>query len=184
MALPKTRTSVAYFDGLKVAFAKSNTFDWNTNNQAQVGVEGYIGHSEGAHITKLEFDEIVPTSRLQSNVIKKYLVPGKSAVMTYLAGSDTYSVEGVFVQCTFTGESMNGTLMCKTTFEGGKPRVLGKVLRLVPKTTMPANAGIFVAGRVNRTPIFELQRRGTTVVRYQLSVPFVRLTIRLLPVWF
>lgn len=124
MSLPIVRSSVVYLDGLKVKFAKSNTYDINTNNQAQVGVEGYIGHSRGAIISKLDFDEIVPTSKLQSNAIKKYVLPGKDCTVTYLCGGETYTFDGVFEQATFTGESMNGTLMGKFTISGGEPRIL------------------------------------------------------------
>lgn len=126
MALPVTRTSIVYIDGLKIEFAKSNSFDMNTNNQEQVGVSGYLGSSIGAKISKIEFDEIIPTSKLQSNVIKKYILTDKSAVLTLLGGGDTYTVEGFFNQFTITGESMNGTLSGKFTFTGGKPRVLAK----------------------------------------------------------
>ncbi len=117
------RTSVVYVDGLKVEFAKSNTFDLNTNNQAQVGVSGYLGHSFGANITKLEFDEVVPTSKLQSNILRKYILPGKYCTVVYKMGADTMSFRGCFEQATFTGESMNGTQMGKFTITGGKPRV-------------------------------------------------------------
>jgi hypothetical protein len=125
MALPVTRTSIVYVDGLKIEFAKSNSFDMNTNNQEQVGVSGYLGSSIGAKITKIEFDEIIPTSKLQSNVIKKYILADKSAVLTLKAGDSTFTVEGFFNQFTITGESMNGTLSGKFTFTGGRPRLLG-----------------------------------------------------------
>jgi hypothetical protein len=125
MAQPQTRTSVVFLDGLKITFAKSNNFDINTNSQPQVGVDGYVGHSTGAILTKLEFDEIIPVSKLQSNAIKKYLLARKSCTVTYLAGGQSYMFDGVIIQATITGESMNGTLMGKFTIEGGEPRVFG-----------------------------------------------------------
>ena len=125
MANPVVRTSVIYIDNLKVKFAKSNTYDINTNNQPQVGVEGYVGHSRGAILSKLDFDEIVPTSRLQSAVVKKYVLTGKECTVTYSIGAETFTFDGVFEQATFTGESMNGTLNGKFTVSGGKPKLLG-----------------------------------------------------------
>lgn len=127
MANAIVRTSIVYVNGLKVKFAKSNTYDLNTNNQAQVGVEGYLGHSRGANISKLDFDEVVPTSRLQSGVLKKFILPGKDCTVTYSMGGETLMFEGCFEQATFTGESMNGTLNGKFTIVGGKPQLLSPV---------------------------------------------------------
>lgn len=117
------RNAQIYVDGLKVGFARSNNYDLSTNNQSQVGAEGYVGHSIGAKLTKLEFDEIIPASGIRSNVIRNFLMSDTPAVIGYFAGGELYTQEMFFTQATITGEALNGTLMGKFVCEGGKPDI-------------------------------------------------------------
>lgn len=123
MALPVIRHAHVYVDGLKIGLAKTTTYDLSTNNQSQVGAEGYVGHSIGAKLTKVEFDEIVPASGIRSNLIRGYLMKDKSAVVGYFAGGELYLQDMMCTQATISGESLNGTLACKVVMEGGKPEI-------------------------------------------------------------
>lgn len=123
MALPKIRNAEIYVDNLRLGLAKSNTFDIATNKQAQAAAEGYIGHSHGVKMTKLEFDEIIPASGLRSDIIKKYLLADKAVTVGYFFGGALATVEMEVTQATITGEALNGTLYGKFVFEGGEPDV-------------------------------------------------------------
>jgi hypothetical protein len=125
MANPQIRNAQIYADGLLLGFAKSNTYDISTNRQAQIAAQGYVGHSVGTKLTKLEYDEIIPASGIRSDMIKKFLMEDKSVTIGYFAGGDLYTQDMEVTQATITGEALNGTLTGKFTLEGGIPDIAG-----------------------------------------------------------
>ncbi len=123
MATPQIRNAQVYAVNLKLGLAKSNTYDISSNNQAQIAAEGYVGHSIGAKLTKLEFDEIIPASGIRSNLIRGYMMVDKTVTIGYFAGGELYVQDMVVTQATITGEALNGTLTGKFTLEGGQPDI-------------------------------------------------------------
>lgn|SRR5690554_5572351 len=114
-----------YRSGRKVAQASGNSYDVNSNDEAQFADEGYIGHSDGATTTRLSTDMIVPVRRsamnqlLEDMLAKKYIDIGLGVL-----GGSVHKVKMRCITCNLTGQAQNGTLTGRFEFEGGVPEIV------------------------------------------------------------
>lgn len=115
-----------YRNGRKVAEASGNSYDINSNDEAQIADEGYMGHSDGATMTRLSTDMIVPVRRSAMNQLledmmqKKYVDVGLG-----LLGGSVHQVKMRCITCNLTGQAQNGSLTGRFEFEGGVPKIVG-----------------------------------------------------------
>lgn len=125
MASERIRHFSIYRGSRKIAEASGNSYDINSNDEAQIADEGYIGHSDGATMTNLSTDLIVPVVRkamqqlLDDMLAKKYIDIGLGVI-----GGAVHKVRMRAVKCNHTGSAQNGSLVGKFEFEGGVPDIV------------------------------------------------------------
>jgi hypothetical protein len=121
MAAPKTfRNASVYINSRKVAEIESGTYEHNSGDEAQFGSEGWMGHSDGAGITRLTFNTVVPAVGHEitfSNIIKNkeyaqvaVIIDGRAELLTMRIMSRSYNFD-----------SRAGTVKGAFTAEGGEP---------------------------------------------------------------
>ena len=118
MANLRFRSMPIYVSSKKIAELQNGSIEYDANDEAQEGTDGYLGHSDGIAMTKVDCDTIVPTTASSVNVLS--LIKNKTDV-TIAA-----QLEGRLVQATMRcvkfsakSTSKNGTTKGSFSFEGG-----------------------------------------------------------------
>lgn len=118
----RIRHASVYFKGRKVATCHQSTFDIASGDETQLGDEGYIGHSDGATMSKVECDTVVPVGGvgvtfIDSLMRKQYVEMGLALIDGKVA-----KVTMRIVNASFSSDAKSGALTGKFSFEGGVPK--------------------------------------------------------------
>jgi hypothetical protein len=114
------RPTAIFINSRKVAEVESNNYDVASGDEAHVGTEGYMGHSDGATMSKLTLNTIVPVLGMEIRV--KQLIDNKQyCTVSVIVDGDAEQIEGRFVSRSYSSESKSGSLKGVFNFEGGAP---------------------------------------------------------------
>lgn len=114
-----------YFKGRKVATASGNQYDIDTNNEDQIGDEGWMGVSDGAKMTKLSTDCVVPVAGVGVSIVADMLNNKYVDIGLGIVDGKVHKVKMAIMKASFTADATKGTLNGKFEFSGGKPEITG-----------------------------------------------------------
>lgn len=122
MANARIRFAPLYINDVKFAEAHGISTNLASGDEAQYGAEGYIGHSDGAMMTKISPTAIVPVVGTNVDVVtlmksKAYFQVGQ------LVGGQFLRVDMRCISANFDTDRKTGKLEGKFEFEGGEPDV-------------------------------------------------------------
>ena len=119
------RHASVYYQGKKVAMFSGFEETLETGNEDQVADEGWIGVSDGAKMTKLSTDAIVPVKGIGVSLIKDMLNNKYIDIGLGIVDGTIHKITMSIMRATITSEAANGTLKGKFEFSGGKPVIIG-----------------------------------------------------------
>lgn len=118
------RPANVFFKGKKVADVQEGDFEIASGDQAEVGSEGYIGHTDGATMSKLNATMIVPFGGLSINTLTTML--NKQYVRIALAeDGKIFDIVMRTISIRYTWNHKAGENRCQASWEGGEPEVTG-----------------------------------------------------------
>ena len=108
-----------YSGGKKIAEVRSGTYDVNNNDEAQVAIDGYAGHADGATLSRIQASLIIPVTGTQIDFdtmrkTRAYVQIGM------LVNGKIQTTDMRLVQCSYKWDSKNGQAEGDFTFEGGE----------------------------------------------------------------
>lgn len=117
------RAAPVYVDNRKIAEIESGTYEHNSNDEAHIGVEGYIGHSDGADMCTVSFNTVTPVAGHEFAL--KQVILDKRYVQIGLPIDGGYEAwEGRMLSRSYNWDSKTGSCKGSFKFEGGKPTVV------------------------------------------------------------
>lgn len=114
-----------YYQSKRVAWFKNKRLGYDTNDEAQVADDGYMGHSDGATMSSLSTDAIVPVKGIGVSIVedalnKKYVKIGAGVI-----DGKVHKIEMRIKRCEYQTDEQTGSLTGSFEFEGGKPQLIG-----------------------------------------------------------
>lgn len=121
MANAVIRPSAIYVNGKKIATLTGSTIDINSNDQRQLALDGYLGHSDGITVSDFEAKKIeifgdADTDQLMNLILLKQYCEVQGTI-----GSKLASITSRCISANFSSEVENGRLDGTFKFEGGEP---------------------------------------------------------------
>lgn len=104
----------------KIAECESATWEVTTGDEAHVGTEGYIGHSDGAGMTKCTTNNIIPVTGMEVR-LKDLIRNREYCTVSAIVDGDAESVEGRWTGRNYSSDAKTGALKGAFSFEGGEP---------------------------------------------------------------
>lgn len=113
-----------YYGGLRAKMITGTETTYTSNDEAQIADKGYEGHSDGAIMTRIQSDAVVPVQgmgiqALADMLLKKYVDIGMGII-----DGKIQRLKARCVEASVSGNAQNGTQTAKFTFEGGKPELI------------------------------------------------------------
>lgn len=124
MALPIIRPFPVYYKNKKVAEIASGSYDIAPGDEAQIGTDGYLGHSDGAVLTKIDAEVIVPVKGLGVTILADMLAKKYVSVGIFADGK-SHQMDMRITHAGYSWDSKSGKATGKFTFEGGAPDLTG-----------------------------------------------------------
>lgn len=113
-----------YYGTKKIAEVSSGTYDVTPGDEAQIGTDGYLGHSDGATITKIDADCIVPVKGLGVTILADMLAK-KYVQVGIFADGKSQQLQMRVTHASYSWDSKTGKASGKFSFEGGSPDLVG-----------------------------------------------------------
>ena len=108
----------------KIAELQDFSYQLNSNDEAQVTVEGYLGHSDGQLLTGITAGCIVPVKGLSVDLIGAML--GKKTIPVGVPIEGKYhAIDMRITKADYKGDAKSGKLTGTFDLEGGVPKVTG-----------------------------------------------------------
>ena len=123
MAQRVIRNAPIYFKGKKIAEIETASYEINSGDEAQIGTDGYLGHSKGAITSKFDANVIVPVAGLGVTVTDA-LLRKEDVNIGFFADGKMHQAECRTTTARFDSDSRAGKLTGTFSFEGGKPETL------------------------------------------------------------
>ncbi len=124
MARTLIRAAPIYLDGKKIAEVSSGSYDVASGDEAQIGSDGYLGHSDGATTTRFSFDCIIPVKGMAVKVDDLILNKRYFSLGLPVNGK-FHQVDARMTGASYKWDHRNGTFMGTFSAEGGAPDILG-----------------------------------------------------------
>ena len=125
MADVKIRSASLYIKGKKAGEATGFTYDIDSNDEPQIGDDGYLGHSEGVTTTSLSFNSIVPVKGMQVAVLSALVEKKSVDVALSLIDGKIHQITMRVTKATVKSTRKNGTLDGDFQLGGGEPKITG-----------------------------------------------------------
>lgn len=118
----KFRSVPLYIKSKKIAETSGGTYEHNSGDEAQIGTEGYIGHSDGADMCSVQFDTVTPVKGHELSL--KNIIRNKEDVTVGAPVDGSFeSFTGRMISRSYKWDSKSGTCTGSFRIEGGKPDV-------------------------------------------------------------
>lgn len=122
MARPIIRPAPIYYGTRKVAEIQEGNYELASNDQLEIGAEGYIGHTDGATTSKIEMTLVVPVGGVTPTMLVDML--NKQYVKIGLVeDGKSHRLEGRIVTIRYQWDHKQGQNRLTGTFESGEPEV-------------------------------------------------------------
>lgn len=123
MAMFKIRHASIWVSGTKVAEAYKSKKSLNSGDEPQYGDEGFVGMSDGAITTTLDFDIIVPIGGATISPEQLMLNKQDVDITAGLVNGKIWQLTMRFTKAEYDSDAKAGTLMGNFSLFGGKPRI-------------------------------------------------------------
>lgn len=120
MARSVFRAFPMYLGGKKVAEVRSGTYEVNNNDEAQVAIDGYVGHADGATLSNIDATLVVPVTGTQIDLdsIRK----NRQYVQIGMPVNGKFQMmDARLTRAQYKWDSKNGQAEGDFHFEGGEP---------------------------------------------------------------
>lgn len=121
MAMNRVRHASISIESKKVGECHRIKSSYSSNDELQLGDDGYIGISDGAGQTQIEFEMFVPYSGATVNPKQLMLLKQDVDVEMYLVNGQIESLSMRFIKADTDSDAKAGTLMGSFTLIGGEP---------------------------------------------------------------
>lgn len=121
MALVRVKHASLWVGGKKQAECNKNDVDVNSGDEPQIGDDGFMGMSDGATTTTLEFDSIVPVSGMSSQVEQLLLTKADVDMNLGYVNGKLWQITMRCTRLKYSSDAKTGTLSGSFTFMGGVP---------------------------------------------------------------
>lgn len=121
---PQTIRAISLFlNDDKLAEMQNGTYEQNSNDASQITDGGYAGHSDGATVTKITGDTIVPVTGIEGDKLQDAITNKKYLKAGMVLGGKYHEIVGRITSLTQTWNHTDGTLKGSFVFEGGEPEI-------------------------------------------------------------
>ncbi len=118
------RAAPLYLNGKKIAEVTSGTYDITSGDEAQIGTDGYLGHSDGATTTKFSFDAIIPVKGMAVRV-DDLIINKRYFSLGLPVNGKFQQVDARMVSASYKWDHKTGAFTGTFSAEGGAPDLLG-----------------------------------------------------------
>lgn len=123
MALVKVKHASLYIASKKAAECNKNDIDVKSGDEPQIGDDGFLGMSDGATMTTIQFESIVPLSGMSVTVETALLNKTDVDITLGLINGKIWQLTCRCTDLKYTSDAKNGTLTGSFTFVGGIPSI-------------------------------------------------------------
>jgi hypothetical protein len=116
------RNASIYVATRKIAEIESGNYEHMSGDEAQIGTEGYMGHSDGADTVRLTFNTATPVVG-HDLALKDFIIDKTTAQIAIIVDGNAEMWEGRLTQRSYSFDSKTGVVKGSFTFEGGRPAV-------------------------------------------------------------
>jgi len=109
-----------YVESRKIAEIESGTYEHMSGDEAQTGSDGYLGHSDGTEMVKLQFSTVTP-AKGHAKDLRIIIMQKKDVQVGIQVDGKFEQFEGRLTSRTYNFDSKTGSCKGQFTFEGGKP---------------------------------------------------------------
>lgn len=124
MARGIIRATPVYLNGKKIAELSDGTYDIASGDEAHVATDGYIGHSDGATMSKISANCVVPVKGMQVTV-DDILLNKRYVSVGVLVNAKFHMIDMRLVNSNYKWDFKTGSFNGAFSFEGGPPEVTG-----------------------------------------------------------
>lgn len=121
MAMVRVRHASIWLGGRKLAEMYKTDTELASGDEPQYGDEGFVGMSDGATTTTIDFDVIVPISGMTVAVEQAILNKSDVDVTSGLINGKLWQLTMRCTKAKYSSDVKPGTLTGSFTFMGGKP---------------------------------------------------------------
>jgi hypothetical protein len=122
MANARIRAFPIYVASKKIAEMSSGSMDVASNDERQVTIEGYYGHSDGQTLTDMEFTTVTPV-RGHEQDLKGILLRKEYVQVGALVDGALQQITGRIISFGYSTDAKSGKCEGKFKFEGGEPQI-------------------------------------------------------------
>jgi hypothetical protein len=116
------RNASIYVATRKIAEIESGNYEHMSGDEAQIGTEGYMGHSDGADTVRLTFNTVTPVVGHEAT-LKDFIISKRTAQIAIIVDGGAEMWEGRLTQRSYSFDSRTGAVKGAFTWEGGTPTV-------------------------------------------------------------
>lgn len=120
--MAKIKFAPLYVNNKKCAELEDVSYEIMSNDEAQIGTEGYLCHSDGATMAKASCNSLVPVGGTTPNMVQHILNKNDVSLGLPIDGG-LQKFTGRLVTVSYKSSSKNGKTEGQFSFEGGKPQV-------------------------------------------------------------
>ena len=123
MANPTVRHIAVYINSKKAATINNVSVTFDSGRTALYGSEGYLTHSKGAVMTRMDFTEVTPVSGSDLVSLEKKFFRQEDVEIAVIIGGTAKRLPMAMKQFQFDSQSESGAATGKGSLEGGLPRI-------------------------------------------------------------
>lgn len=124
MARAIIRALPMYFNGKKIAEVSDGTYDIASGDEAHVATEGYMGHSDGATMTKVNANTVIPVAGMTTTV-EDALLNKRYVSIGIPVNGKFHQIDMRVVNANYKWDFKTGSCSGSFSFEGGAPEPIG-----------------------------------------------------------
>lgn len=121
MAQPTVRHMSLYLNDKKVATINNISVTFDSGRTALYGSEGYLTHSKGAMMTRMDFTEVTPVGGSDLTALEKKFFNQEDVDVALIVGGTAKRLPMALKQFQFDSASESGACTGKGQLEGGRP---------------------------------------------------------------
>lgn len=124
MARAIIRALPVYFNGKKIAELSDGTYNIASGDEAHVATEGYMGHSDGATMSKVNCNCVIPVKGMQTTV-EDALINKRYVSIGLPVNGKFHQIDMRCITADYKWDFKTGSCTGAFAFEGGGPEITG-----------------------------------------------------------
>lgn len=120
----RIKTMAVWKNGQKIGRAENVSLKLITNDQSEVSLDGYVGHTFGVRLSQGSIDIVIAEDGKNTDLTDA-VIAGTPLNFTFSHGNRLLALEGRLIDADLSSEVKSGTQKGKYTLEGGAPNIIG-----------------------------------------------------------